>query len=90
MTPYITEQGSLIVHDEEYIKDPLVFTQKLLDFLTEIDAMIKTSFDDLKIFNTARDHSFKDFMNENMCTPNYLAIFIDNEMTKGMKGISNE
>lgn len=40
MTPYITERGSLIVDDEEHIKDPLVFTQKLLEFQTEIDSMI--------------------------------------------------
>lgn len=45
MNPYIEKRGEAIVRDENLLKDPIVFTQKLLDLKSEMDNMLKTSFD---------------------------------------------
>jgi len=40
MTPYITDRGSRIVSDDELMKEPILFTQKLLELWMEIETMI--------------------------------------------------
>jgi len=47
------------------LADPIVFTQKLLDFKQEIDAMIEHSFTNNIKFEKGRDTSFQNFMNMN-------------------------
>ena len=44
MCPYIEERGEAIVQDETNLKDPIMYTQKLLDFKQEMDNMIDLSF----------------------------------------------
>lgn len=63
MNPYIIERGKKIVLDEENIKDPYLFTSKLLDFKAEMDEMISYSFSNQMKFQRARDNSFQEFMN---------------------------
>ena len=50
--------------DEENIKDPYQFTQKLLDFKAEMDEMVRYSFGNQMKFQRARDNAFQDFMNQ--------------------------
>ena len=40
MNPYIIERGEVIVMDENNVKDPHLFTQKLLAFKAEIDELV--------------------------------------------------
>ena len=44
MNPYIVERGNKIVEDETLLKDPIAFTNKLLEFKAEMDRMVETSF----------------------------------------------
>ena len=41
MKPYIIDRGTAIVMNEENLKSPLDFTQKLLDFKREVDIMVE-------------------------------------------------
>ena len=50
MKPYVEERGTAIVKNEEYLKDPLVFVQKLLDFRRECDDMVYLSFENNHLF----------------------------------------
>ena len=45
MNPYIEERGREIVEDENLLKDPIKFSEKLLDLKHEMDEMVKISFD---------------------------------------------
>ena len=45
MNPYIESRGEGVTKDENLKKDPIAFTQKLLDLKSEIDHMLKESFD---------------------------------------------
>ena len=50
MTPYIMEIGRKIVDSEDNLKDPVMFTEKLLTFKSEIDQMVSMSFNNQIIF----------------------------------------
>ena len=50
MTPFIMEKGMAIVKNDENLKDPLLFTKKLLDLRMEINLMVEGSFDNKMIF----------------------------------------
>ena len=63
MNPYIIERGTQIVKDETLMKNPIEFIDKLLAFKQEIDVMVKESFQNEHLFETARDKSFEEFMN---------------------------
>lgn len=83
------EKGMAIVKNDENLKDPLLFTKKLLDLRMEINLMVEGSFDNKMIFQQARDKSFTDFLNEQSFSSTYIAQYVDNEMKRGFKGISD-
>ena len=41
MTPYITQEGFKLIKDEANLKNPIKFTQGLLDFKSEIDKVVE-------------------------------------------------
>ena len=86
MRPYIIDRGTSIVMNDENLKSPLDFTQKLLDFKREVDIMVEQSFYNQIDFQKARDNSFMEFMNEQMSTPTFMAQYTDNMMQKTLKG----
>ena len=45
MNPYIEKRGEAVVKDKNLLKEPIVFTKKLLDLKIEMDTMLKASFD---------------------------------------------
>lgn len=50
MTPYVEDCGKKIVQDETNVKDPYMFTEKLLAFKAEIDNLVGYSFNNQMIF----------------------------------------
>ena len=56
--PFIEAEGRKIVNDEGLIKDPVKFTEKLLELKDEMDKMIESAFNDDMKFQKARDDSF--------------------------------
>lgn len=63
MNPYILDRGQKIVMEENNVKDPHLFTEKLLEFKAEIDELVNFSFANQMMFQKARDNSFQEFMN---------------------------
>lgn len=64
MNPYILERGQKIVMEESNVKDPHLFTEKLLEFKLEIDELVNYSFTNQMMFQKARDNAFQEFMNQ--------------------------
>ena len=85
MNPYILQEGSKIVSNEENLKDPLKFTVKILEFKSSMDDLIERAFNNDMRFQKARDLSFQNFMNDCPKTPNFIAFYCDNEFRKGFK-----
>ena len=50
MNPYILDRGQKIVMDEGNVKDPHLFTEKLLEFKAEIDELVNFSFSNQMMF----------------------------------------
>jgi hypothetical protein len=44
MNPYIMQEGSKIVNNDDNRKDPLKFTTKLLEFKASMDVLIEVAF----------------------------------------------
>ena len=50
MNPYILDRGQKIVMEENNVKDPHLFTEKLLEFKAEIDELVNYSFTNQMMF----------------------------------------
>ena len=59
MNPFILDVGKELVTNEENLKDPLKFTQALLDFKKQMDDLIVYAFNNDMLFQKARDASFQ-------------------------------
>jgi hypothetical protein len=58
MNPYIMREGAKIVGNQENLKDPIKFTELLLDFKKQMDDLIQEAFNNDIKFQKARDQSF--------------------------------
>ena len=79
-----------IVDNEEHLKDPLLFTTKLVELRQEFNNMIEFSFENKQIFLKSRDAAFTEFLNKQSCTPIFIAQHVDHLMKKGFKGVSDD
>ncbi|CAG9317372.1 unnamed protein product [Blepharisma stoltei] len=88
MGPYIISRGSSIVENQELQQDAIAYTKRLLDFKNEIDSLLEYAFENHHLFQRCRDIAFQDFMNKCPFSAPYIASYCDNEMRKGIKGVS--
>lgn len=71
-------------------KTPIVFVQSLLDLKERFDHFLHASFNDNKLFKQRINSDFEFFVNLNPRTPEYLSLFIDDKLKKGVKGLSEQ
>lgn len=75
---------------EQCTKTPIVFIQSLLDLKERFDYFLHASFNDDKLFKQRINSDFEYFVNLNTRTPEYLSLFIDDKLKKGVKGLSEQ
>ncbi|KAL6186860.1 hypothetical protein ACLB2K_042979 [Fragaria x ananassa] len=90
MTSHIRETGKQLVTDPERLKDPVEFVQRLLDEKDKYDSIIKLSFNNDKTFQNGLNSSFEYFINLNTRSPEFISLFVDDKLRKGLKGVSEE
>lgn len=78
------------VSSDECGKTPIVFIQSLLDLKERFDSFLHNSFNDDKLFKQRINSDFEYFVNLNPRTPEYLSLFIDDKLKKGVKGLSEQ
>jgi len=88
MGPYIESRGQVVLNDEQLLKNPVKFTQNLLDLKKEMDEIVLHCFNNDPKFNQTRDKSFLNFMNKFSETPQYMADYCDHLFKTGIKGMS--
>ena len=66
-----------------------LFEQSLLDLKDRFDHFLHESFADDKNFKQMISSDFEHFINLNQKSPEYLSLFIDDKLKKGVKGVSN-
>lgn len=90
MTSHLRETGKQLVIDPERLKDPVDFVQRLLDQKDKYDKIINASFNNDKSFQNALNSSFEYFVNLNNRSPEFISLFVDDKLRKGLKGVSEE
>ena len=64
------------------------FWQGLLDLKTRFDRFLQESFNNDRLFKQTIAGDFEYFLNLNSRSPEYLSLFIDDKLKKGVKGVS--
>jgi len=90
MTSYLRETGKQLVTDPERLKDPVEFVQRLLDEKDKHDKIISVAFGNDKTFQNALNSSFEFFINLNNRSPEFISLYVDDKLRKGLKGATEE
>jgi cullin 3 len=92
VSQYLREQGKALVQEEEHqpSTNAITFVQSLLDLKDRFDHFLKNSFNNDKIFKQMIASDFEHFLNLNPKSPEYLSLFIDDKLKKGVKGMSEQ
>jgi cullin 3 len=67
------------------VKDPVEFVQQLLTQKDKFDAIVLRSFQNDKAFQNALNQAFEHFINLNQRSPEYISLFMDDKLRKGLK-----
>ncbi|WOK93273.1 cullin-3A-like [Canna indica] len=90
MTLHLRENGKQLVTDPERLKDPVDFVQQLLNEKDKYDKIITAAFNSDKTFQNALNSSFEYFINLNNRSPEFISLYVDDKLRKGLKGVSEE
>jgi len=86
---YLREQGKAVV-EENAKKSAVEFIQALLDLKDKFDRFLVESLRDDRVFKQMITSDFEFFINLNPKSPEYLSLFIDEKLKKGIKGLKDE
>jgi len=90
MSAHVKARGTQLVQDEELNRDPVQYVQSLLALRDKYEHVIVEAFGGDKQFYKALSQAFEYFMNLNTHSPEYISLFVDEQLRKGMKGTSEE
>ncbi|EDO35230.1 predicted protein [Nematostella vectensis] len=92
MRGYLREQGKAVVVDEESetARNPISCIQNLLELKDRFDHFLHNGFSSDRLFKQAIGSEFEYFLNLNGKSPEFLSLFIDDKLKKGVKGYSEQ
>lgn len=90
MSTYVRETGKTVIMDEEKQKDHLALVQNLLDLKDKYDKLLTAAFSNDKLFTQTLNQAFEFFINLNPKSPEFISLFIDEKLKKGLKGVSDQ
>lgn len=90
MASNVVAATSSNANNDDSGKTPIVFIQSLLDLKERFDLFLRNSFNEDKLFKQRINSDFEFFVNLNPRTPEYLSLFIDDKLKKGVKGLSEQ
>uniref|UniRef100_A0A8C1QAU4 Cullin 3a n=1 Tax=Cyprinus carpio TaxID=7962 RepID=A0A8C1QAU4_CYPCA len=90
MSWYLREQGKALVSEEGEGKNPVDYIQGLLDLKSRFDRFLQESFNNDRLFKQTIAGDFEYFLNLNSRSPEYLSLFIDDKLKKGVKGLTEQ
>ncbi|KAJ3677356.1 hypothetical protein LUZ60_003080 [Juncus effusus] len=90
MASYLKETGKKLVTDPDRLKDPVDFIQRLLDMREKFNGIIINSFNNDKSFQNALSSSFEYFINLNNRSPEFISLYVDDALRKGVKNGSED
>ena len=90
---YLREEGKALVtqstEESSQQINAVSYIQNLLELKDRFDNFLINSFNNDKYFKQVISGDFEYFLNLNRCSPEYLSLFIDDKLKKGVKGLSD-
>jgi len=91
ISKYLKDQGKALVSEEgEESKNAITYVKNLLDLRDRFGHFLHESFSDDKIFKHMISSDFEYFINLNPKSPEYLSLFVDDKLKKGVKGMTEQ
>ncbi|KAH9415108.1 Cullin-3 [Dermatophagoides pteronyssinus] len=87
---HLRQEGRSSVSDDGNKEDPIAFVTALLDLKDKYDIFLNCSFFNDKEFLKMIGKDFEHFLNLNQKSPEYLSLFIDDKLKKGVKGMADQ
>ncbi|XP_050426064.1 cullin-3-like [Adelges cooleyi] len=89
VSQYLREIGTSLVQEEDASTTNIVnYMQSLLDLKDRFNHFLVNSFNNDKLFKQMIAADFEHFFNLNPKSPEYLSLFIDEKLKKGVRGLS--
>ncbi|XP_050421359.1 cullin-3-B-like, partial [Adelges cooleyi] len=90
LSKYLREEGCSLVKKDETNLNPITYIQSLLDLKDRFDLFLNKCFANDKMFKQTISSGFKYFLNLNPKTPEYLSLFIDDNLKRGVCGMDKD
>ncbi|CAK9296805.1 unnamed protein product [Gordionus sp. m RMFG-2023] len=93
VSTYLKDKGLSLVSERPdcvALRNPVTFVQNLLELKDQFDHFLHEAFSNDKLFKQAIAADFEYFLNLNPKSPEYLSLFIDDKLKKGVKGLSEQ
>nr|XP_033342734.1 cullin-3 isoform X1 [Megalopta genalis]XP_033342735.1 cullin-3 isoform X1 [Megalopta genalis] len=91
VSQFLKEQGRAMVQEEhESTTNAVLYIQNLLDLKDRFDHFLHYSFNNDKNYKQMIASDFEYFLNLNTKSPEYLSLFIDDKLKKGVKGMTEQ
>lgn len=97
LSQYIVDQGRVLVQDKVLEtkagakkRNPKVWVAGLLQAKDKYDLILERAFGKDRKFKTVINKAFETFINLNPRSPEYISLFIDSQLKKGLKGVSED
>eukprot|EP01123_Difflugia_compressa_P006943 TRINITY_DN1936_c0_g1_i1.p1 TRINITY_DN1936_c0_g1~~TRINITY_DN1936_c0_g1_i1.p1 ORF type:complete len:564 (-),score=89.63 TRINITY_DN1936_c0_g1_i1:299-1795(-) len=87
---FVRETGKQIVESPENQNKETTYVQQLLDLKQKYDNILAKAMGNDKNFQHALNQAFEHFINLSPKSPEYISLFIDDKLRKGLKGVSEE
>ena len=84
------EEGKKLVHDPDLNADPVRYVEAALSLKRALDATAAEAFQSDRGFADATRAAFETFLNLNARSPEFLSLYVDDKLRKGLKGASEE
>ncbi|TRY73733.1 hypothetical protein TCAL_06696 [Tigriopus californicus] len=81
--------GKDLVAEDGQASNAIIYIQNLLDLKDRYDRFLAVSFASDKFFKQIISGDFEHFLNLNKRSPEYLSLFIDDKLKKGVKGLTD-
>jgi len=102
ISAYLREQGKALVVEPDSAeapstssepaapttKNPITYIQALLDLKDRFDHFLLEAFSNDQLFKQMISRDFEFFLNLNAKSPEYLSLYIDDKLKKGVKGLT--
>ncbi|KAK6038765.1 cullin family protein [Cooperia oncophora] len=89
MSGYLRQTGTATVR-EDCERTPVVFIEDLLELKERFDEFLLMSFQRDKMFKNRIQTEFETFINLNKNSPEYLSLYMDEKLRKGLKSENDE